>query len=133
MALTETQEPAITGINVTPLVDILLVVLIIFMATAPLIHNRAMKVDLPKAAQHEKAATEALQVLFNARREIYLSGKRMTAEELGRTLKALTSLSADVRVALRADRAIPYGEIVGLLDAVRGAGVRKIGLEVKAK
>ena len=132
MASVSPEESAITNINVTPLVDILLVVLIIFMATAPLIHNRAMKVDLPKAAQNEKAATEALQVLFNARREIYLSGKRVTLEELGRGLKALAEVS-DVRVALRADKSLPYGEIVEILDTVRGAGVRKIGLEVKAK
>ena len=132
MSAANSEESAITGINVTPLVDIILVVLIIFMATAPLIHSRAMKVDLPKASQHEKAATEALQIVFNAQREIYLSGKRMTLEELGRTLKALAALS-DVRVALKADQSIPYGEIVGLLDAVRAAGVRKIGLEVKPK
>lgn len=127
------EDSAITGINVTPLVDIILVVLIIFMATAPLIHNRAMKVDLPKASQHEKAATEALQVMLNAQHEIYLSGKRVTAEELGRILKGMSAASGDVRVALRADQVIPYGEIVALLDVVRGAGVRKIGLEVKPK
>jgi biopolymer transport protein ExbD len=51
MAAIGGEEGPITGINVTPLVDIILVVLIIFMATAPLIHNRAMKVDLPKAAR----------------------------------------------------------------------------------
>lgn len=132
MAFSRSEDSAITGINVTPLVDIILVVLIVFMATAPLIHNRAMKVDLPKASQHEKAATEALQVLCNAQHEISLSGKRVTLEELGRTLKALSAVS-DVRVALRADRTLPYGDIVGILDTVRAAGVRKIGLEVKAK
>ena len=133
MASTASEDGAITGINVTPLVDIILVVLIIFMATAPLIHNRAMKVDLPKAAQHERAATEALQVVYNAQREISLSGKRVTEEQLGAELKAMVSRSADLRVALRADRNLPYGEIVQLLDVVRGAGVHKIGLEVKAK
>ena len=133
MASTASEDSAITGINVTPLVDIILVVLIIFMATAPLIHNRAMKVDLPKAAQHERAATEALQVVYNAQREISLSGKRMTEEQLGVELRALVARSADLRVALRADRNLPYGEIVQLLDVVRGAGVHKIGLEVKAK
>ena len=133
MASTASEDGAITGINVTPLVDIILVVLIIFMATAPLIHNRAMKVDLPKAAQHERAATEALQVVYNAQREISLSGKRMTEEQLGVELRALVARSADLRVALRADRNLPYGEIVQLLDVVRGAGVHKIGLEVKAK
>ncbi len=133
MASTASEDSAITGINVTPLVDIILVVLIIFMATAPLIHNRAMKVDLPKAAQHERAATEALQVVYNAQREISLSGKRVTEEQLGVELRTLVARSADLRVALRADRNLPYGEIVQLLDVVRGAGVHKIGLEVKAK
>jgi len=133
MAATAGEDTAITGINVTPLVDIILVVLIIFMATAPLIHNRAMKVDLPKAAQHERAATEALQVVFNAQREISLSGRHVTMEQLGGQLRLMTANSPDLRVALRADRSLPYGEIVGLLDVVRGAGVHKIGLEVKAK
>jgi len=133
MAAAADNDGPITGINVTPLVDIILVVLIIFMATAPLIHNRAMKVDLPKAAQHERAATEALQVVYNAQREISLAGKRVTEAQLGSELKAMVSQDADLRVALRADRNLPYGEIVQLLDVVRGAGVHKIGLEVKAK
>ena len=133
MAAPGAEDAAITGINVTPLVDIILVVLIIFMATAPLIHNRAMKVDLPKAAKHEKAATEALQVVYNAQREVSLSGKRVTMEQLGLLLKGMVAKSAEVRVALRADRNLPYGDIVQLLDVVRGSGVRKIGLEVKAK
>jgi biopolymer transport protein ExbD len=127
------DDNAITGINVTPLVDIILVVLIIFMATAPLIHNRAMKVDLPKAAQHERAATEALQVVYNSQHELSLSGKRLSEEQLGSELRALAARSADLRVSLRADRNLPYGEVVQILDVVRGAGVHKIGLEVKAK
>jgi biopolymer transport protein ExbD len=133
MASIAGEDGAITAINVTPLVDIILVVLIIFMATAPLIHNRAMKVDLPKAAQHEKAATDALQVVYNAQHEISLSGKRVTEEQLGSELKAMVSRSADLRVSLRGDRNLPYGDIVQLLDVMRGAGVHKIGLEVKAK
>jgi len=126
------DETAITGINVTPLVDIILVVLIIFMATAPLIHSRAIKVDLPKAAHHEKSATEALSLVLNGRREIVLAGKTLSAEALGRALQVLAATSPDLRVSLKADKSIPYGEIVTLLDVVRSSGVRKIGLEVKA-
>ncbi|MBI5239653.1 MAG: biopolymer transporter ExbD [Elusimicrobia bacterium] len=133
MATAADNEGPITGINVTPLVDIILVVLIIFMATAPLIHNRAMKVDLPKASKHEKAATEALQLVCNAQKELTLSGRRVSEEQLGAELKALAAKSDDLRVALRADRNLPYGDIVQILDVVRGAGVRKVGLEVKAK
>ncbi|MFA5140991.1 MAG: biopolymer transporter ExbD [Elusimicrobiota bacterium] len=126
------DEGSITGINVTPLVDIILVVLIIFMATAPLIQNRAIKVDLPKAAKHEKAAAEAIQIVFNAKREVTLAGKGMAVAELGEALETLCATVPDLRVSLKADKAIPYGEIISLLDIVRGAGVRKIGLEVKA-
>ncbi|MDD5628594.1 MAG: biopolymer transporter ExbD [Elusimicrobia bacterium] len=133
MAAVADGEGPITGINVTPLVDIILVVLIIFMATAPLIHNRAMKVDLPKAAQHEKAATEALQVVCNAQHELTLAGRKVTEEQLGSELKTMVLREADLRVALRADRNLPYGDIVQILDVVRAAGVHKIGLEVKAK
>lgn len=127
------DENAITGINVTPLVDIILVVLIIFMATAPLIQKRAVKVDVPKAAHHERAATEALQVVFNERRELTLAGKAVSREELARSLAARVAYESGVHVTLAADKALPYGEIMGILDVVRGSGVKKIGLEVRAK
>ncbi|MBI5211133.1 MAG: biopolymer transporter ExbD [Elusimicrobia bacterium] len=127
------EDPAITGINVTPLVDIILVVLIIFMATAPLIQRRAIKVDVPKAAYHERSATEALQIVMNEKREIFLGGKRLAAAQLAQELSKSVSLSPGVAVTLSADKALAYGEIVGLLDLVRGAGVKKIGLEVRNK
>ena len=123
----------ITEINVTPLVDIILVLLIIFMSVAPIIQKRAIKVDVPKAAQHERSATEAVQVVLNAKREIYLSGKRVSEGELAVSLKRLVGLQAALPVTLAADRGIPYGEIVSLLDTVRATGVRKIGLEVQRK
>jgi len=127
------EEGPITGINVTPLVDIILVVLIIFMATAPLIHRRAIKVEVPKAAHHERAATEALQIVFNARREILLAGKRVSPEELSRLIAGYVGSDPGIHVSMSADKGIPYGEIIGLLDLVRGAGVRKVGLEVARK
>lgn len=124
------DETAITGINVTPLVDIILVVLIIFMATAPMISQRAMKVDVPKAAHHERSATEALPVVLDAGRKLLLGGKPVTLEELKAHLSRTAAVQPDLRVSLAADRALPYGEIVAVLDAVRGAGVRKVGLQV---
>lgn len=127
------DEGPITGINVTPLVDIILVVLIIFMATAPLISRRALKVDVPKAAHHEKAATEAVQIVFSAKREISFIGKTVTAAELSARLAAAVAGSPDLHVTMTADKSLDYGAVVELLDLVRGAGVRKIGLEVVRK
>lgn len=127
------DEVPITGINVTPLVDIILVVLIIFMATAPLIHRRAIKVDVPKASHHERAATEALQVVMNGKREVFLSGQKVTPEELSQLLKGYVGSDPGARVSMSADKGVAYGEIVSLLDVVRGAGVKRIGLEVSRK
>lgn len=130
MHVPEGDEGSITGINVTPLVDIILVVLIIFMATAPMIQQRSMKVDLPKAAQHERAATEALTVVFDAKRELSLAGKTVTREQLQQSLTRAVALRADVHVLLSADKVVPYGEVVAVLDGIRAAGVRKVGLQV---
>ena len=133
MQATNGDDSAITSINVTTLVDIILVVLIIFMATAPLLHNRALKVEIPKAAHHERAATDALKLIFNAKKEIILGGKLVHPDQLGVILGQAVRAQPELRVSLSADKALAYGEIVGLLDTVKGAGVRKIGLEVAGK
>jgi biopolymer transport protein ExbD len=124
---------AITGINVTPLVDIILVVLIIFMATAPMISRRAVKVDVPKVAKHERQATEALAVALDGERRLTLGGKPVTRDELIAALGAAVGAREDQAVTLSADKSLPYGDVAELLDTVRTAGVRKVGLEVVRK
>ena len=123
----------ITSINVTPFVDIILVVLIIFMATAPIIAKRALQVDIPKAAHHERAATEAKQIVYNAKRELVIENRKVSLAQLEMMLAAGVKADPDLRVTLSADKTIAYGDIVALLDQVRAAGVKKIGLEVARK
>jgi len=123
----------ITGINVTPLVDVTLVVLIIMMATAPLIARRAIKIDIPRAANHDRTATDALAVTLDAKHVLALSGKTVTAEQLKRALAAAVALSPEQPVSVAADKSLPYGEVAALLDDIRAAGVRKVGLEVVRK
>lgn len=133
MQASDEGDGAITGINVTPLVDVILVVLIIFMATAPIIARRAIKLDLPKAALHEKMATDALNVTLDGKRELRLSGKPVTAEQLKKALSLAVAANAAQPVSVSADRALPYGDVASLLDDIRAAGVRKVGLEVVRK
>jgi len=124
---------AITDINVTPLVDIILVVLIIFMATAPLIHRRAINVDVPAAAHQETAEIEALEVVYSDKREIFLAGRKVDRKALAETLAGMRRANPNLRVMVSGDRRVSYGEMVELLDIVRGAGIRKASLEVRAR
>ncbi len=133
MEASDDEEGGITGINITPLVDVTLVVLIIFMATAPLIARRAIKVDLPKAALHEKTETDALSVALDGARRLTLSGKAVTADQLKRALALAALADPGQAVTVAADHNLPYGEVTALLDDIRGAGVRKVGLEVARK
>ncbi|MFH2202286.1 MAG: biopolymer transporter ExbD [Elusimicrobiota bacterium] len=124
---------AITDINVTPLVDIILVVLIIFMATAPLINRRAIKVDVPAAAHQETAEIEALEVVYNGRGKLYLAGRKVDRAELAATLSGMRRTNPNLRVMVAGDQTVSYGEMVGILDVVRGAGIRKASLEVRSR
>lgn len=121
----------ITDINVTPLVDIILVVLIIFMATAPLIERKALRVDVPKARHSERAGLEALEVTFDRARQLSVAGQTLSREALAAALKERLRGDPEMRVILAADQALPYGDIVAVLDLIRGAGLRKVSLEVK--
>lgn len=127
------DDGPITGINVTPLVDVVLVVLIIFMATAPMIARRAIRVEVPKVAKSDKSATDALAVALSAKRELTLSGKPTTLDELKKVLSAAIAARPEQAVSLSADKTLSYGDVAELLDTVRSAGVKKVGLEVRRK
>ena len=122
----------VTGINITPMVDVVLVLLIVFMATAPLLQKRALNVNVPKSAVGEKKATSTLQLYFTAERKVVLESKEVTLDSLQQALKDRMQLDPAMHVSVAADRSIPYGEVVGLLDVVRRAGVKKVALDVSA-
>ena len=133
MHASDDSDGPITGINITPLVDVVLVVLIIFMATAPMMARRAIRVEVPKVAKSEKSATDALAVALNDKRELTLSGKPTTLAELKRVLSAAIAAKPEQAVSLSADKTLPYGDVAELLDAVRSSGIKKVGLEVRRK
>ena len=127
-----TQEPdeAITQINVVPLVDIMLVLLIIFMLTASFISSPSVPVNVPKALTSNPTAPASQSLVLNIRGEIFFQGKRTDQENLKKMLREAAALNADLRVVLSADAAVTHGKVVELLDLVRQAGVTKIALGV---
>jgi len=109
------------------------VLLIIFMATAPLIQKRAVNVNLPKSAMGQKKATATLQLFFSADRQVLIESVKVTPESLETSLKERLRLDPAMNVSVAADKTVPYGEVVGLLDVVRRAGVKKVALDVSAR
>jgi biopolymer transport protein ExbD len=120
----------IAGINVTPLVDVTLVLLIIFMVTAKIIVSQGMPMDLPKAA-----SGEALQTVFSV--ELTADGKTRVDSNAVASDEAITPLAQeaksktkDLRAVIRADRKVEHGRVIHVLDLLKRAGVAKIAFAV---
>jgi biopolymer transport protein TolR len=115
-------------INVTPFVDVMLVLLIIFMVAAPLM-NVGVPVELPKTtADPITGQDEPLVVTIDAKGDIYLSETKFSAEELVEKLRANQKEKPDQRIFVRGDKAIPYGKVMEVLGVLRAAGFVKAGL-----
>lgn len=128
----EKSDGLITGINVTPLVDVVLVLLIIFMATAPLIAKRALTVNVPRSATGERASA-SLQVTLTADRKVLLEKSLFDLAGLLLELKNRQALEPDLRLTVAAEEGLPYSAVVELLDTIRSAGVKRVALEVRPK
>ena len=133
MAMTSGSGPAgtMSDINVTPLVDVMLVLLIIFMITAPLMNNAGVDIDLPKAEAPPLDFTEEQLVLsMDAQRNVYIEGvdTPFTLEELPNRLHAIAEAEPDRPVFLRADGDLPYRDVVKLLEIAKKAGMPRVGL-----
>src|ERR1051326_4527965 len=119
---------SISQINVTPLVDVMLVLLVIFMVTAPII-QQGVAVDLPKTrAAPLNAQEEPLVVGVAQNGTIYLNDNAIPLEELRAKLVAIAPAKPDHQVLLRADRNVPYGDVVRVIAAVKEAGVSRLGM-----
>jgi biopolymer transport protein TolR len=115
-------------INVTPMVDVMLVLLIIFMVTAPLI-QQGVKVNLPETKAAPVEATEKKVVLsINAGKKVYIGDAEVALEELETKLAANAKAQADKEVYLHADRDVPYGVVVEVMAAAQRAGISNVGM-----
>jgi len=116
-------------INVTPLVDVMLVLLIIFMITAPMLNNAGVDVDLPKEEAPPLENPEE-QLLLSIDRDLnyYINDNQFTGEELRSKLGAIAKANPDQPVFLRADGSVPYREIAKLMAAAKKAGMPRVGL-----
>jgi biopolymer transport protein TolR len=115
-------------INVTPLVDVMLVLLIIFMVTAPML-SMGIDVNLPRVKSKSVDVTEEKLVLtINETKEIFLNKTKLQLGEINSKLEAIFSNRIDREIFLRADKNVPYGFVVEVMSEVRKAGVDKLGM-----
>ncbi len=115
-------------INVTPFVDVMLVLLIIFMVTAPMM-IQGLNVDLPEAsAKPLESEKEHLVITINRDQQIFINDFEVTVESLGNKLTKILQGRTDRDVYLKADKGIPYGTVVQVMAEIKGAGVEQLGM-----
>ncbi|HET6464482.1 MAG TPA: biopolymer transporter ExbD [Nitrospiria bacterium] len=114
-------------INVVPLVDVVLVLLVIFMVTAPLLY-RGLDIDLPRTATNTIAPEERVVLTVTKQREVFLDKEKVSLDRLLGALDRLKERSPQVTLYLRADRLVPYGEVVQVMDTVKQAGIERLGM-----
>ena len=122
-ALTEVHE-----INVTPFIDVMLVLLIIFMVAAPLA-TVDIQVNLPAAtAEPQPRPDKPLYITLRSDLSVSVGNEPILRDQLGAALEAETKGDKDARIFLRADKGVPYGEVIEIMNLLRGSGFLKIAL-----
>jgi biopolymer transport protein ExbD len=125
------DDELIADINVTPLVDVVLVLLVIFMVTATYIVRASIEVDLPRVAHGGEAVGTVLSVVLTKDGQVFLDGVRRTEDELVARTRDAVGRDADTRVVISADRGALHGAVVRVIDLVRGAGATRFAIHVE--
>lgn len=129
------DDEVLSEINVTPLVDIMLVLLIIFMLTNEEVSEKMKKaqidIDLPKAASAEQKPSKPLSIVVSKDGKLFLNGNPLDELALTRAVKVAEAETPGVEAILSADRRVSHGAVVRVIDLVRSAGVEKVAINTK--
>jgi TolR protein len=124
------SRTALSEINVTPLVDVMLVLLIIFMVTAPLM-QQGIDVKLPKAKGKDLPPEERISIVVKKGGTIFLNDQPISKADMISKLTAISKLNPNV--FLRADKDVPYGTVVEIMGDIKEAGIEKLGMVTEPK
>lgn len=130
MGMKTSEEEAISEINVVPLVDIILVVLIIFMVTAPMFLKPSINVNLPKAASGDKTAPGKLNITLAKGGRLMLNGVAASDVDLQKKAQEELQANAEAQAVIAADREVSHGEVVRVLDLVKSVGIKKFAISI---
>ncbi len=129
----DTQDDVLAEINVVPLVDVILVVLIIFMVTAPMIMKPSINVNLPKAGSGSATAPSRLNILISENGKLLLDGKESSEDQIKIIAQAELKKNPEVQAIISADKNVAHGTVVSVLDIVKSAGVKKFAISIDKK
>jgi biopolymer transport protein TolR len=119
---------ALAEINVTPLVDVMLVLLIVFMISAPLM-QQGVQVDLPKVNAGSLSETpEQIVVVIQRNQTIEMNGNKIPVGSLRSRLAALATANPNIEIAIKADQGVPYGVVARVMGEIKSAKIHKVGL-----
>ena len=124
------DRTVLSEINVTPFVDVMLVLLVIFMVTAPLL-QQGIDVNLPKAKGKDLPTEERITLIIHKNRTIYMNENPVSLQELRRKLDAISELNPNV--FLKADKDVPYGFVVQVMGEIKDSGIEKLGMITEPK
>ena len=125
------SKKPMSNINVTPLVDVMLVLLIVFMITAPML-TVGVQVDLPQTKANQlNSDADPLIITMNKNREIFIQDAAVSPEELIPRLKAISKVNSKTRIFVRGDNILPYGEVIEIMGKIQSAGYEKVALVAK--
>jgi biopolymer transport protein ExbD len=127
----ESDDESITGINVTPLVDITLVLLIIFMVTASYIVKETIEVELPRAAHGGETVQKTFALLVTREGQAFLNGVPVDDGALVAEVRKARAAGEDVQAIVGADKNATHGTVTHLLDVLKGAGVTKFAIQIE--
>lgn len=125
-------DDAITAINVTPLVDIVLVLLIIFMVTATFIVSPQIKVELPKASTGEASEPQSFAIVVTRDGELFLNGSPTDIPQIETFIRERLKNTPDLQAVISADREVKHGRVIEMIDLVRRNGCKKFAINVEA-
>jgi biopolymer transport protein TolR len=127
---TTRNRTVLSEINVTPFVDVMLVLLVIFMVTAPLL-QQGVDVNLPKAKGKDLPMDERISLVIKRDRTIYMNDTPVSMQEMRQKLGAVSRLNPNV--FLKADKDVPYGLVVEIMGEIKEAGIEKLGMVTEPK
>jgi biopolymer transport protein ExbD len=127
------DDDLVQGINVTPLVDIMLVLLVVFMVTASFVNEQGLQVDLPKVATQENAPTPAITVSLGSKGELRIMKQDTDLDGLRRQMEVEGRLHPAVKVLVKAHKDVSYEQVALVLDAIKLGGINKVALAMDRK